>query len=344
MKIGLLRKAKKILGADKSLLKTRPTKANSDEHNLNLVRDFIDAEWYRSTYIDVDFEFVEPAAHYLAVGAKEHRAPHPLFDTDWYIQQSPDLQDSDRNPLLHFLTRDDRSASAHPLFDGAWYLEQNADVRASGMNALKHYIRHGAKEGRSPHPLFDVPYYRERNAGQHFDNPLLHYLSGHGTSPHPLFDEAYYRRQIPSLDFHNIPLLLHFVLRGAVAGYNPNRFFDCLWYVGNHENLQETGENPLVHFLRAGLQEGRDPHPLFDLDWYLFAHPDVARSGLNPLQHYLASGETEGRRCRPADATDANCAVLDIPYEILRNPLGIAGRDVCIFVTYSRSGTLSPHV
>nr|WP_246732843.1 rhamnan synthesis F family protein [Methylobacterium sp. BTF04] len=136
---------------------------------------------------------------------------------------------------------------------------------------------------------------------------------------------------------------MHFVVRGAAAGYNPNPFFDCAWYISNHENLQETGENPLVHFLRAGVQEGRDPHPLFDLDWYLFANPDVARRGVNPLQHFLASGQGEGRRCRPADATDENCAVLDIPYEIRRSPTNLKNRDVCVFVTYSRDGVIAPH-
>ena len=65
----------------------------------------------------------------------------------------------------------------HPLFDSDWYLEQNRDVAAAGLNPLVHYLRWGAAEGRDPHPLFDSDWYLDKTemsaAGL---NPLVHYL------------------------------------------------------------------------------------------------------------------------------------------------------------------------
>ena len=29
--------------------------------------------------------------------------PHPLFDTDWYLQQNPDVAAAGMNPLLHYM-------------------------------------------------------------------------------------------------------------------------------------------------------------------------------------------------------------------------------------------------
>lgn len=323
-------------------LSSRTRKIRSTESGVTRqVRSILDPDWYRAQNPDVDFSAIDPVTHYMEIGAREGRWPHPLFDPAWYVRQVPDIA-ADANPLAHFLASADPNKSPHPLFDCRWYLERYGDVRDAKQNALEHYIRHGARERRDPHPLFDVKWYCAHNADCS-DNPLLHYISGKGHNPHPLFDESYYRAQVADLDFDNRPLLIHFILRGAAAGYNPNALFDCAWYVGNHETLWETGENPLAHFVRAGVREDRDPHPDFDLDWYLFCYPDVGRAGLNPLQHFLSSGRAEGRKGHPPDVSDDTCQVLDIPYEIRRAPAIDGKSDVCVFVTYSQDGAIAPH-
>ncbi|MGU3547185.1 rhamnosyltransferase WsaF family glycosyltransferase [Methylobacterium sp. A52T] len=295
-----------------------------------------DVSWYCKHN---DNAAANPLLHYLS---GEGRDPHPMFDASWYLRQLPDFPLGKIDPLIHFLTADHPLASPHPLFDARWYLDRYPDVRGSGLNALEHYILYGASEGRDPHPLFDVSWYCKHNDNA-AANPLLHYLSGKGRNPHPLFDEAYYRSQIEDLDFDDPPLLLHFVVRGALIGYNPNSFFDCNWYVNNHETLWQTGENPLAHFVHTGVFENRDPHPLFDVDWYLYKNPDVAQSGMNPLDHFLSSGRSQGRTGHPPDAADENCSIFDIPYEIRRHPVITGERDVCVLVTYSRDGSIYPH-
>jgi GT2 family glycosyltransferase/glycosyltransferase involved in cell wall biosynthesis len=73
---------------------------------------FFDADWYLKEYPDVAITGLEPAEHYLLLGAKLERNPSPYFDAKYY-------------------------------------LEANRDIRLAGINPLLHYIQHGSKEGRA---------------------------------------------------------------------------------------------------------------------------------------------------------------------------------------------------
>ena len=307
------------------------------------VSKLMDREWYKKQYPDIDFSLNDPVTHYFN-NKNSGRSPHILFDPSWYAKQLTEFRHKNEDLFIHFLNNKDPSKTPHPLFDSLWYLQHYQDVKMSGQNALEHFINFGASEGRNPHPLFDTERYRRKNRLSRSKTALVHYLQLKGHKPHPLFDEKFYRNQIKDIDFDNTSLLLHFVTRGAAAGYNPNPLFDCIWYTNNHENLGETGENPLAHFVRLGFREGRDPHPQFDVDWYLHAYPDAIRSGLNPLHHFLSVGRAEGHKGHPADASSESCAVLEIPYELRRNPTRLKDRNVCIFVTYSHDGIIFPHV
>ena len=71
----------------------------------------------------------------------------------------------------------------HPLFDSAYYLEENPDVAAAGIDPLVHFTHFGAFEGRNPHPLFDVGFYlsQNRDVAASGVNPLIHYWYGAGS-------------------------------------------------------------------------------------------------------------------------------------------------------------------
>src|SRR5260370_122187 len=54
-----------------------------------------------------------------------------------------------------------------PIFDSEWYLANNPDVMQSGLNPLVHYVSSGASEGRKPQPadrrnrgfaVLEIPY------------------------------------------------------------------------------------------------------------------------------------------------------------------------------------------
>ncbi len=82
--------------------------------------EFFDRDWYCEHYPDVELVGLNPAEHYLRIGAYLLRDPGP-----------------------HFSTRH--------------YLETHRDVAAMESNPLLHYLRHGRREGRSIGPNADEP-------------------------------------------------------------------------------------------------------------------------------------------------------------------------------------------
>ena len=107
-------------------------------------------------------------AHYLEVGAAQHRAPAGWFDADFYRSAYGDLSASgldDATLFMHFNLfgvfegRTPGRALAH--FDGERYLDDNPDVAAfvngnlasfmgSAQNgAIAHYVIYGAHEHRA---------------------------------------------------------------------------------------------------------------------------------------------------------------------------------------------------
>jgi hypothetical protein len=103
---------------------------------------------------------------------------NPLFDREWYLEQYPDVKESEFDPYDHYLRHgaaEGRDPNA--LFDTDWYLDQNPDVRESGANPVVHFYLHGAAEGRDPHPLFSNSWYMQHPLlQQQGANALVHYL------------------------------------------------------------------------------------------------------------------------------------------------------------------------
>jgi glycosyltransferase involved in cell wall biosynthesis len=61
-----------------------------------------DAEWYQETYPDVKALGMDPAEHYLWLGARLDRRPSPAFDSVEYLRINPDVAESGYNPLIHY--------------------------------------------------------------------------------------------------------------------------------------------------------------------------------------------------------------------------------------------------
>lgn len=85
-----------------------------------------------------------------------------LFDTEWYLEQNPDIAALGIDPWRHYLEHGAwEMRNPHPLFDSQWYLENHPEVAAAGINPLLHYLAADPAEQRDPHPLFDSRTYRE---------------------------------------------------------------------------------------------------------------------------------------------------------------------------------------
>lgn len=102
-----------------------------------------------------------------------------LFDRDYYISQTPRLEQLGLNPVYHYVEYGAADGlDPHPLFDTSFYLTSYPDVTRSRMNPLAHYHAKGGAEGMDPHPSFKTQAYLAKNpevlqAGM---TPLLHYL------------------------------------------------------------------------------------------------------------------------------------------------------------------------
>jgi hypothetical protein len=114
-----------------------------------------------------------------------------------------------------------------------------------------------------------------------------------------LLEEVWYRKKHALLTSSRADPVLHYVLRGAAEGCDPNPLFDTQWYLEKNPQVRASRLNPLVHYIETGWKQGRKLNPDFDPGLYLQANPDVAASGLEPIFHYLRTGMKEGRPLAP---------------------------------------------
>ena len=85
---------------------------------------------------------VNPLIHFVEVGWRQGRRPHPLFDPDHYRKQAPELAETGGNPLIHFAEAGWRNGyDPHPLFSTSFYNERYPDIAAAGINPIVHYIQ-----------------------------------------------------------------------------------------------------------------------------------------------------------------------------------------------------------
>ncbi|HQT78714.1 MAG: hypothetical protein B7Z80_22560 [Rhodospirillales bacterium 20-64-7] len=107
-------------------------------HLSRVIAGFVDPDWYRKRYPDIDAAGLDPVRHFLRHGIAEGRDPNRFFDT-------------------------------------AWYLQTYRDAAASGAAPLLHYLLSGASEARNPHPRFDADFYTHEHP-EAASNPLLFHL------------------------------------------------------------------------------------------------------------------------------------------------------------------------
>jgi lipopolysaccharide biosynthesis protein/GT2 family glycosyltransferase len=271
----------------------QPT-AYKDELELLASSPLFDRDWYLERYPDVRESGMDPALHYVELGAAEARNPGGEFDTQWYVAQYPDVAGSGVNPLVHYLRQGAREGrhpngnvqqkeradqvqllTASELFDREWYLDRYPDVRVAGADPVLHYLDKGVAEGRDPSTRFETRWYCEQypDVATSGLNPLVHYLRDGAKEGR--------RRTDASKDVQRI---------------DASGLFDRKWYLEQYPDVRKTDLDPVLHYIETGAAEGRDPSPLFDTRWYLAHYPDIAAQGLNPLLHYLRHGAKEGRR------------------------------------------------
>lgn len=86
---------------------------------IKLIKDsgFIDEDWYREQYQDVDYSKISPAEHYLTEGWLQGKNPSVHFSTSEYLEMYDDVEQAGVNPLLHYVLagqREGRKVKGQP--------------------------------------------------------------------------------------------------------------------------------------------------------------------------------------------------------------------------------------
>jgi len=122
----------------------------------------------------------DPFSHYINTGWKIGLDPHPLFSTNYYINNNPQIKNYKMNPLEHYVKQGAQNlASPHEMFDSHYYATQLSQfIKGDGLNPLLFFLEHPTEMRANPHPSFDTRYYLKKNpdVAQSGMNPLIHYV------------------------------------------------------------------------------------------------------------------------------------------------------------------------
>lgn len=131
-------------------------------------------------------EYTSAVEHYVTSGAEEGRDSSPLFDSQYYLEENPDVASAlaggsfEGDPLLHYVeTGATEGRDPNPYFDSDYYLSENPEAVETGLNPLEHYVLFGSSSGADPSPNFDPDFYLSENsdvASAGID-PLTHFLT-----------------------------------------------------------------------------------------------------------------------------------------------------------------------
>lgn len=213
---------------------------STDDIEIIRKSDLFDSNWYLDQYPDVRALGMDPAEHYLWLGAKLGRNPSPKFDSAAYLSANLDVAIAAVNPLLHYVRSgqyENRLASGFlrpsqpaagqdaaaaesgaddevgEFFHTEFYRRQVPNVGGSRKNLLNHYMKIGWRDFHDPSRLFSTKYYLDNNKDirEAGINPLMHYLNaGRAEGRHALpFSARLFTKQYRPLVSAIIPNFNH---------------------------------------------------------------------------------------------------------------------------------------
>tara|TARA_R100001244_G_scaffold25108_2_gene25225 strand:- start:15896 stop:20158 length:4263 start_codon:yes stop_codon:yes gene_type:complete len=127
---------------------------------------YFDPMFYLEKNPDVLSSKMTPFTHFCDFGVHEEREFCPeqvikksvepsvepaevVFDTEYYLQNNPDIKQTEIDPLYHFINFGEQEGrQPNSYFSPTFYKKLNADVREAGTSAFEHFCAHGFYEGR----------------------------------------------------------------------------------------------------------------------------------------------------------------------------------------------------
>jgi len=144
-----------------------------------------------------------------------------IFKKNYYEEQSGIMFKTTGDAITHYLKSGWKNLyNPHPLFDTEYYIQMNEDIKEANINPLVHFINHGFKEFRNPSPFFSIKkYYKEdKNLLKNKINALSHYIEFSNKypnhNPNSLFINKYYLDKYNDIAKSGMPPLAHYIEHG----------------------------------------------------------------------------------------------------------------------------------
>jgi len=271
--------------------------------DMDIVRQDFDANWYRTSYQDIEGDDDALLAHYMTVGWKNGHDPSALFSVQAYIEQNPDVAKANIEPLKHYL--DCGQAEGRLAYLSKWSGRTASLVTLDDLELCKDWA--------------DLSYLRAKKpefAGLSDDALVAWYLMDgfyDDEGPSALFSTSFYLSTYPDIAVEGINPLLHYICFGRAEGRSATpqeasrrlvadmdivrQDFDANWYRTSYQDIEGDDDALLAHYMTVGWKIGRDPSREFESAYYLDRYQDIAETGKNPFLHYIQFGRKEQRRC-----------------------------------------------
>ncbi len=210
-----------------------------------------DADWYRNEFPDVAFLDVDPAEHYLWLGARLGRAASPGFDTNGYLNRYPDVAETGVNPLLHYLRfgrKEGREPVRLPGYEDV--VDGMASSRPGKLEGVPHY-------GHDFEGLVRAARSRTRAYGEQEEYDVIR----------AEFDIPYYLMRYRDIArASKVDPIQHFINAGAREGRDPSPHFSTKSYLARYPDVAESDMNPYYHWLTIGREKGYIAEGFTDFD------------------------------------------------------------------------------
>jgi len=111
------------------------------------------------------------------------------------------------------------------LFDSEYYRDRVPGLQNTRKNPLIHYIDFGNKEGKSPSPFFDPFFYGKKYGISAVEDSFVHYLTtGIFSNNHPCtwFDPEFYQQHYSLPEGNKVSPLKHYLTEGLRRKFYPN--------------------------------------------------------------------------------------------------------------------------
>jgi GT2 family glycosyltransferase len=183
---------------------------------------YFDREFYLATNPEVFEERLDPLLHFIEIGFAALRAPHPLVDLQFIVNEDPAAlgHPPDMERLMDLLEND--RAPSSPYFDPAWYAAELGEA-APRRGMLRHFLTSGLAGGARPNRWLDPDFYAAtyKDAPKDRYGALRHFIvvgDAEARAAGPHFDGHLYRRRYVDVADAGVPPLWHYLTNGRREG------------------------------------------------------------------------------------------------------------------------------